>query len=250
MQKRIGFTLIEVLISIGLLGLILPALFSAVKMMRQSNAHMLTYLEKSKKVAKGTKVLYLDILSSDGNLKIKRDEQVQLCLEETSNSLYGLSLAKVCWVVLKKENTLVRVEGNKYKLPLKYEDKVEVDKVIKHIEIFDVYHQKDKVLVLLKQQNKEPISFLIQGITKPRPSSAGGVPPGFPKGTKITPDGKWIMTPDGRKYPVGSTMAPNGQVILPKKNTRGRGRTRRNVGNRRGVSGNGGKRPIKNTPPK
>ena len=35
------------------------------------------------------------------------------------------------------------------------------------MELFDVYHQKDKVLVFIKQKNKEPITFMIQGITKP-----------------------------------------------------------------------------------
>ena len=38
---------------------------------------------------------------------------------------------------------------------------------MKGIEVFDVYHQKDKVLVLLQQQAKEPISFMVQGVMKP-----------------------------------------------------------------------------------
>jgi hypothetical protein len=35
------------------------------------------------------------------------------------------------------------------------------------IEVFDIYHEKDKILVLIQQQGKEPISFMLQGITKP-----------------------------------------------------------------------------------
>ena len=35
------------------------------------------------------------------------------------------------------------------------------------IELFDVYHEKDKILVLIQQQGQEPISFMLQGITKP-----------------------------------------------------------------------------------
>ena len=166
---RRGFTLIEVLISILLLGIIMVALFSVVSMMRDSNAQLYTYLQKAKQVTQSTKVLYLDIIASDGNITITKDEYSRVCMEETGNSLYGLSLAKVCWLVLKKDNTLVRVEGNGYSLPTRYEDKVEVDPVIKHIELFDVYHQKDKVIVLLKEKHKEPISFMVQGITKPKP---------------------------------------------------------------------------------
>jgi len=169
MQQRKAFTLLEVLISIGLLGMIMSALFSTVSMMRASNAQLLGYLEKAKVTTLATKVLYLDILSSDGNLTIKRDEFSRLCIEETTNSLYGLTLAKVCWVVLKEKKTLVRVEGNDFKLPLKFENKVEVDTVITDLEEFDVIHKNDKVIVILKEKAKEPISFLIQGIVKPKP---------------------------------------------------------------------------------
>lgn len=167
LKQKKAFTLIEVLISIGLLGIVIVALFSTVSMMRDSNAHLYTYLQKSKKITKATKVLYLDIASSDGNITLKKDEFTRLCMEETRNSLYALSLAKVCWVVLKKDNTLIRVEGNNYKLPVRFEDRVEVNPVMKHVELFDVYHQKDKVLVFLKQKGEEPITFMIQGVTQP-----------------------------------------------------------------------------------
>jgi prepilin-type N-terminal cleavage/methylation domain-containing protein len=163
-----AFTLLEVLISIGLLGIVIVALFSTVQMMRDSNAHLYSYLQKAKIVTQSTQVLYLDILNSDGNITIKKDEFSRLCMEETRNSFYALSLAKVCWVVLKKDNTLARIEGNNYQLPTRFDDRVEVNPVMKHMEIFDVYHEKDKVLVFLKQKGKEPLSFLIQGVNKPR----------------------------------------------------------------------------------
>ena len=162
-----AFTLIEVLISIGLLGIVIVALFSTVSMMKDSNEHLYKYLQKAKKVTNATQVLYLDILSSDGNLTIKKDEFSRLCMEQTSNSLYALSLAKVCWVVLKNKNTLARIEGNNYSLPTRFEDRVEVNPVMPNVELFDVYHQKDKVLVFLKQKGQEPITFMVQGITKP-----------------------------------------------------------------------------------
>jgi len=168
MKQREAFTLIEVLISIGLLGIIIVALFSTVTMLRESNTHLYTYVKKAKTLSQATEILYLDILSSDGNISIKKDDFSRLCMEETKNSLYALSLAKVCWLVLKKEHALIRVEGNDYKLPTKYDDKVEVIKVMKGVEIFDVYQKKDKVLVLLKQKGKEAISFMVQGISKPK----------------------------------------------------------------------------------
>ncbi len=167
MAKRKAFTLMEVLVSIALLGIILPALFQSVDMLRDSNQHLFEYLEKAKKVSKATQTLYLDILSSDGNITIKKDEFTRLCMEQTKNSLYALPVVKVCWVVLKKDNTLVRIEGNAYNLPLGSEERVEINPIMKGVELFDVYHQKDKILVLLQQQAKEPISFMVQGVSKP-----------------------------------------------------------------------------------
>jgi prepilin-type N-terminal cleavage/methylation domain-containing protein len=167
MLNRKAFTILEVLISIALMGIILVALFSSVDMLQNSNQHLLHYLKKSKKITKASKVLYSDLMGSDGNISIKKDEFSRVCIEETLNSLYALPVAKVCWVVLKKNNTLVRVEGNGYDLPLGLEERVEVDPVMKGVEIFDLYHEKDKILVLIKQEGKEPISFMLQGITKP-----------------------------------------------------------------------------------
>jgi len=167
MHNRKAFTLLEVLISIALMGIVIVALFSSVDMMQDSNQQLAQYLEKSKKTTNATKVLYLDMINSDGNITITKDEFSRVCIEETRNSLYALPSAKVCWIVLKKENTLARIEGNAYHLPLRVEERVEVDPVMAGIEVFDVYHEKDKILVLIQQQGKEPISFMLQGISKP-----------------------------------------------------------------------------------
>lgn len=166
MSNRKAFTLLEVLISIALLGIVIVALFSSVDMMQNSNQQLAQYLEKSKKITRANKVLYLDIIGSDANITIKKDEFSRVCMEETRNSLYALPVAKVCWVVLKKEKTLTRIEGNAYHLPVGSEERVEIDPIMTDIEVFDVYHEKDKVLVLIQQQGKEPISFMVQGISK------------------------------------------------------------------------------------
>jgi prepilin-type N-terminal cleavage/methylation domain-containing protein len=198
--ERGGFTLIEVLISIALLGIIVVALFSTVAMMKESNAHLLEYLKKAKVVTEATKVLYRDIINSDGNITIKKDEFAQVCIESTRNSLYALSEAKVCWVVLKKEHTLTRVEGNGYQLPTRFDDRVEVNPVMKHMEIFDLYHQEDKLLVLIKEKGKDPIKFLVQGVTRPKPK------------TKLAPSSSGTQTkpPHGQTPP--SIAEENGKV--------------------------------------
>jgi len=167
MGNRKAFTLLEVLISIALMGIILPALYKSVDILRDSNRHLFKYVEKSKESTKAAQTLYLDILGSDGNLTIQKDDFSRLCIENTKNSLYALPNAKVCWVVVKKDHALLRVEGNGYTLPLRADDRVEADLVMYNIELFDLYYSKDKVLVLLQQTNDDPLSFMIQGISRP-----------------------------------------------------------------------------------
>jgi prepilin-type N-terminal cleavage/methylation domain-containing protein len=176
MQNRSAFTLIEVLISIALLGLILPALYRTVDLLHDSNTHLFDYLQKSKRETLSTQTFFLDIASSDGNLTLHNGEFDRLCMERTKNSLYGLPEAKVCWVVLKRDHTLVRAEGSSYHLPVGLEERVEVDEVMKEIALFDIYWQEDKVLVLVQQKNKEPVTFMVQGITKPKPKKKKKVP--------------------------------------------------------------------------
>jgi len=196
MANRKAFTLLEVLISIALLGIILPALYQSVDMLKDSNAHLFKYVEKSRKTTKATQTLYLDILSSDGNLTIKKDGFSRLCIEQTKNSLYALPSAKVCWIVLKKDHALLRIEGNGYQLPLRADDRVEADIVMKNLKLFDVYHVKDKILVLLQQAKKEPVSFMVQGVSKPKKKKKPkkkvqkkkkSAPPGVQEGNRSAP---------------------------------------------------------------
>jgi len=168
MRAQKAFTLIEVLISIVLLRLIIPALYTSVDMLRNSNSALFSHLQQSKKEARAIETLFLDIASSDGNLTIRKDTFDRLCIESTQNSLYGLASPKVCWVVLKEGHDLVRVEGYDFHLPLKSEEFVEADIVVKHLDLFDVYWKKGKVVVMLQQKHKEPVSFMVQGITKPK----------------------------------------------------------------------------------
>jgi hypothetical protein len=168
-RQRAAFTLIEVLISIFLMGLMLPALYQTVILLQESNGQLWEYLQKSKEQTRAAKMFYLDIASSDGNLSLKNDEFDRICMPHTMNSLYGLAEPKVCWVVLKEDHTLVRVEGVGYHLPVKDEEHVAVDVVMKGVDLFDIYWNKDKVLAMVRQKGKTPITFMVQGITKPKP---------------------------------------------------------------------------------
>jgi len=164
--QRKGFTLIELLISIALLSLVLIALYKSLNMLQSSNKQLFDHLQKAESQKQATETLFLDIVASDGNITIERNEFSRLCLENSSNSLYGYPSAKVCWVVSKDKKSLLRSEGQNYTLPLNSDDIVAVDRAIEDIDIFQVYRNKDEVLVLIQQKFKTPITFIVYGVPK------------------------------------------------------------------------------------
>lgn len=190
-RQRHAFTLIEVLISVALLSVVMLGLYSALSMQRSSNKHLFSYLTKAIEDDRVIMVLYQDLMHSDGNLTIKKGEFDRLCIHNTGNSLYGLSQAKVCWLVEKEENRLLRVEGNNYRLPLKYDDKVAVDLTMDHIELFDVTRRKGELLVVLQAAGGEPYTFMLQGIVQPpkkqKAEKGGKKPPTNGGGGKTPP---------------------------------------------------------------
>ncbi len=162
---RGAFTLIEVLISITLLSLVLMALYRSTDILRRSNKHLYEHLEKSSKSLKGNRVLYMDLLQADSNITIDSEKKFhKITIMKTSNSLYGQPLAQVSWLVSKSDNTLLRIEGNGYTLPLKSESYVEVDPIVKNVELFKIYKNKksNKLLVLLQHNGRPVQSFMIQ----------------------------------------------------------------------------------------
>jgi prepilin-type N-terminal cleavage/methylation domain-containing protein len=167
-----AFTLIEILIATMLLSIVLLSLYSVLDVQRRSVGIIKASLDNSLKQDKIIMTLYNDIYKSDGNFTLKKGERDTLCINATTNSLYGLGIAKVCWLVLKDGDSLTRIEGVDYKLPLKFEDRVEADIVAKGVKLFDIYYDKKSgnILALLQEAKKEPYSFLIQGkIPPPKP---------------------------------------------------------------------------------
>jgi len=162
-----AFTLIEVLISITLLSLVLMALYKSADILRNSNLHLFKYLQKSSNSLKGSKTLYMDLMHADYNITINSEKKFhRLTIENTTHSLYGQGQSKVVWLVHKNENTLLRLEGGKYNLPLRNEEKVEVDVIAENIKLFKIYRskKKDKILVMIQIEGQEPQLFMSQNI--------------------------------------------------------------------------------------
>ena len=188
-KLRPAFTLVEILIATALLSIVLIGLYGVLDTQRRSVDIIKKNLDKSIDHDRVIMVLYNDILSSDGNITLKKGERDTLCIESTRNSLYEQGVAKVCWLVLKEDDTLVRIEGNSYRLPLGLEDTVEIDRVLKGVRVFDITRSKSNILAVIKEANKEPYSFLLQGIKpppkpKPKPKKKPVKPKNTPQKTK------------------------------------------------------------------
>ena len=166
-QRRKAFTLVEVIISITLLSLVLMALYKSADILRNSNLHLFKHLEKSSNALKGSRTLYMDLMHADHNITVITEEKFhRLTIEHTTHSLYGQGAAKVTWLVAKEDNVLLRVEGGNYTVPLRGEQRVEIDVVSKDIEMFKVYKSKkrDKVLAIIQIKGQEPQTFMVQNI--------------------------------------------------------------------------------------
>ena len=169
-----AFTLIEVLISIALISLVLIGLNKSLSVQRRSNKNLHAYLERALERDRGVTTLYRDLLSSDGNISIRKGEFDRLCIRNTVHSLYGLSNVKVCWLVLKGEKVLVRVEGGDFHLPLAEDDRVAVDRVMGPMELFDLYRKKGRVLAVLKTKEGNSSALMLYGLDPPKPLPKNG----------------------------------------------------------------------------
>jgi hypothetical protein len=143
------------------------ALYKSADILRNSNLHLFKYLEKSTYTLKGSKTLYMDLMHSDDNITINTDNKFhRLTINHTTHSLHGLNAVKVVWLVYKEKNTLLRIEGGEYHLPLKSEERVEIDVITTKVELFKIYKskKKTKILAMIKIKAQEPQIFMTQNI--------------------------------------------------------------------------------------
>ncbi len=107
-----GFTLIELLVSVVLFSLIAAFLYGGIDQVR----HMrLFYAEKGKEFTHHEQIrslLYRDLAQAEKMSVIEGDTDHSIVLlQPDRHSLYGIVLPNVVWLVMKKDNTLVRLES-------------------------------------------------------------------------------------------------------------------------------------------
>ncbi|MDD5716924.1 MAG: prepilin-type N-terminal cleavage/methylation domain-containing protein [Sulfuricurvum sp.] len=111
-MKRSAMTLVELLVSLILFGLIATFLYGAIDQIRGIHTY---YGEKSAQLSSHERIralLYRD-LAQGGTITIGGNdlEYNVVSLQNTRNSLYGNANAHIVWLVLKNKNTLIRIES-------------------------------------------------------------------------------------------------------------------------------------------
>jgi len=161
MIKRKAFSLVELIISVVLLGIIVVFLYSTVSNLQKTNEIFAANEKALSKKEKVVDMLYEDIFTAN-TLTIEGLEY-SLVSMQTANTLYNIAQPYVTWLVSKEKNTLLRFESiKKFKnINSNNADYYHISKVGENCEIFKVYQstKKDNILVHIKFKDQTPIIY-------------------------------------------------------------------------------------------
>ncbi len=161
-----GFTLVEVMVSIVLLGLISMFVSSTIVQIKSNNRVFEAQAKDNSKLEKILDTLYKDIYQSK-SISVDTQKRYSTLHVESKNSLYGISEPHIVWLVLKKNSTLVRLESaKKITLPIKkeFEKYIFIDKAIENCHDFSINlsKKKDSVLVFVDIEGRTNTLFEIK----------------------------------------------------------------------------------------
>ena len=163
-SARSAFTLMEVIISVIIMALIVTYLYQSVEVLKRSNTVMAAKEQERRYDTRIKKLFILDFLQAMGDINITRTDEKDFDLVQlrTHNSLHGIASPDVAYMVAKKGNRLIRIEGVGFSLPLNRDTvyRVRHDVVARDLEYFKVYPSKTKgqMLIIFKEKSR-PVEF-------------------------------------------------------------------------------------------
>jgi prepilin-type N-terminal cleavage/methylation domain-containing protein len=161
-MRRNAFTLVEVVVSIALFGLITVFLFGAIDELRKQQSF---FQQKEALISKKNQIISLLRTDVDRAQAINVTASTskdfdQISISGSNRSLYGIDRPFVIWVVLKAHNTLLRLESAyPITLPIRPEALylTHSDLIGKQCELFRLYDSPKHRLIYLKFENQSPL---------------------------------------------------------------------------------------------
>lgn len=161
-MRRNAFTLVELLVSIALFGLIAIFLFGTIDQLRKQQ----TFFQKKETIL-SKKNMILSLLRTDldraqsvtVSVTTSRDFDT-VSVTGSNHTLYGIDRPYVVWLVLKVDNALIRLESPApIRLPILSEERylVHSDLVEKQCELFRLYDSPEHRLIYLKFEHQSPL---------------------------------------------------------------------------------------------
>lgn len=161
-----GFTIVEIMVSVVLLGFISIFVSSVIEQAKRSNQAFDSVRVDDKKSEVLTDTLYKDLFQAQ-DIDTKASKRYSILKLKSKNSIYNIQNPYIVWLVLKKDNTLVRMESSKkILLPIQESSQksIFIDTVAKNCETFNINISKDKksILSFIKIKEKNPIIFEVK----------------------------------------------------------------------------------------
>ena len=161
MIKRKAFSLVEMIISVILLGIIVVFLYETVSNLEQTNRIFSDNENSLSKKERILDLLYEDIFLAN-SVDIKGIDNSLVSIQ-TSNTLFDIAQPNVTWLVVREKNTLLRFESTKEfeKMSSDNSDYYHISKVGENCEIFKVYqsNKKENILIHIQFKDQEPMVY-------------------------------------------------------------------------------------------
>jgi len=157
-MKR-AFTLIEMLIAVGLLSVITLFLYQTYASLQHSNRFYGEELSEASREQKLRKTIYLDLsLSMPDSIKlINIDKNSDVLIMQSSHSLHRRIMPYIAYLV--KEDHLMRIESSQELFyPLSGEEEMVIDD-LEEVRTFRVFQTEGSFLVHLEEADKKMILF-------------------------------------------------------------------------------------------